>query len=111
MYRIFNIEILCENKVVSPVICLLHGVVQMCTVGLRSPISPCDSKPREVAQLYATIRTVRGKHSSIQLSEPVGKTPLGAFGRDKAEAGQHCLILECTVLDFECHGFCELVGC
>ena len=112
MYRIFSNKILCENKVVSPFIHLLHSVVQMCTVGPWSPLSPRDSKPREVVQLDGTIGTVCGKHSSIQLSEPVGKTPLGATGRNKAEAGQHCLIFsKRTMLYFQCHRFYELAGC
>ena len=112
MYRIFSIKILCENKVVSPVIHLLHSVVQMCTVGLWGPLSPGDSVPREVTQLDATIGTVCGKHSSIHWPELVGKTPLRAFGRDKAEARQCCLIFsECTMLYFQCHRFHELAGC
>ena len=112
MYRILHVKILRDDKVVSPVIRLLHSVVQMCTVGPWSPLSPSDSKPREVVQLDATIGTVCGKHSSIQLSESVGKIPLGATGRDKAEAGKCCIIfLKCTMLYFQCHWFCKLAGC
>ena len=112
MYRILYVKILRDDKVVSPVIRLLHSVVQMCTVGPWSPLSPSNSKPRKVVQLDATIGTVCGKHSSIHWPELVGKTPLRAFGRDKAEAGQCCLIFsECTMLYFQCHRFHELAGC
>ena len=109
MYRILYVKILRDDKVVSPVIRLLHSVVQMCTVGSWSPLSPCDSKPREVTQLDATIGTVCSKHSSIHWPEIVRKFLLRAFGRDK---GQCCIIfLKCTMLYFQCHWFCKLAGC
>ena len=105
-YHILCIKILCDDKVESPVVHLLHSVVQMCTVRSRGALSPSHSIPREVAQLDATIGAVCSEHSSIYLSELVGKVSLGAFGRDKAEARQHFFISsECTVLDFQCHRF------
>ena len=85
LYHILHIKILCDDKVESPVIHLLHSVVQMCTVGSRGASSPSHSIPREVAQLDATIGAVCGEHSSIYLSELVGKVFLRAFGRDEAE--------------------------
>ena len=84
-YHILCIKILCDDKVKSPVIHLLHSVVQMCTVRSWSALSPSHSIPREVAQLDATIGAVCSEHSSIYLSEPVRKVSLRAFGRDKAE--------------------------
>ena len=112
MYHIFSIEILCEDKVVSPVIRLFLSIVQMCTVSPWSLLSSSDSKPREVAQLDATVRAVSGEHSSIHTSEPVGKFLLRASGGDKAEVRQCCIILfECTVLNFQCHRFCEPAWC
>ena len=112
MYRILQFKILCDDKVESPVVHLLHSVIQMCTVRLWGALSPSDSITREVAQLDATIGTVAGKYSSIHLSESVGKVPLRAFGRDKTEIRQFCLIFsERTVLNFQCHRLCELAGC
>ena len=112
MYRILRVKILCDDKVESPVIHLLHSVKQMCTVKPRGALSPSDSIPREMAQLDATIGTVAGKHSSIHLSEPVGKVLLGAFGGDKTEIRQFCLIFsECAVLNFQCCRLRELAGC
>ena len=84
----------------------------MCTIGPWGPLSPSNPKPREVAQLDATIGTVQGEYSFIYLSEPVGKILLRAFGIDKAEVTQCCVMLsECTVLNFQCHRLCELAGC
>ena len=84
-YHILHIKILCDDKVKSPVIHLLHSVVQMCTVRSRGALSPSHSIPREVAQLDATIGAVCSEHSSSHLSELVGKVFLRAFGRDEAE--------------------------
>jgi len=112
MYRVHCIKILCDDKVVSPVIHLLCRAVAMSTVCLWSTHFPSDSKPREVAQLNAAIGAVCSEHPTIHLSEPVGKVSLGAFCRDKAETRQCCLILsECTVLDFQGHRLCEFAGC
>ena len=112
MYRIHCIKILCDDKVVSPVIHLLHSAVAMSTVCLWSTRFPSDSKPREVTQLNAAIGAVCSEHPTIHLSEPVGKVSLGAFCRDKAETRQCCLILsECTMLDFQGHRLCEFAGC
>ena len=110
-YLIVCTKILCDDKVESPVILLLHGTVQMCTVIPWGLLFPSDSNPREVAQLDATIGAMRGEHSSIQLLKPVGKVLLRAFGRNKAELRQYCLIFECTMLDFQCDWLCELAGC
>ena len=85
IYRILHLKILCDDKVESPVVHLLHSLVQMCTVGPWSTFSPSDSKPREVAQLDATIGTVCGKHSSIHLPKCIGEVLLRALGGDKAE--------------------------
>ena len=112
MYHILHIKILCDDKVESPVMHPLHSAIQMCTIRPWDALSPSDSIPREVAQLDATIGTVTGKHSSINLCEPVGKVPLRAFGRDKTEIRQFFLIFyECAVLNFQCHRLCELAGC
>ena len=112
MYHILSIKILCDDKVVSPVIDLLHSAIKMCTVGLRSAPSPSDSVPREVVQLDATIGAVQSEHSSIHLSEPVGKVSLRAFRGDETEIRQYCLVLsECTVLNFQGHRLCEFTGC
>ena len=61
MYRIFGLKILCDDKVESPFVHLLHSVIQMCTVGPWGPLSANDNIPREVAQLDATIRAVCGE--------------------------------------------------
>ena len=113
MYLILHIKILRDDKVVSPVIRLLHSEIQMCTVGSWCPLFPSDSKPRKVAQLYATKGAVCGKHSSIHLSEIVREFLLRASGGDKAEVrGQCCLIfLVRTMLYFQRHWFCKLAGC
>ena len=85
MHHIFCLKILCDDKVESPVVHLLHSLVQMCTVRPWSAFSPSDSKPREMGQLDATIGTVCGKHSSIHLPECIGEVLLRALGGDKAE--------------------------
>ena len=111
-YRIFCFKVLCNDKVVSPVMHLLHSVVQMCTVQPWDALSPRDSKPREVAQLDATIGALSGEDSSIHFSEDIGEVLLRAPGRDNAEIGQCCFIFsECTVLDFQCHRQGKLAGC
>ena len=111
MYHILCLKVLCDDKVESPLIHLLHSVVQMCTVGSWSPLSPSDSKSGEVAQLNATIGAVCGEYSSFHLSEPVRKVLLRAFSRHKGELRQSCLIFsECTVLNFQCHRLRELAG-
>ena len=86
MHHIFHIKILCDDKVVSPVIHLLHTVVQMCTVRPWGALFPSDSIPRKVVELDPSIGGVCGEYSPIHLSELVGKSPLKAFGRDKVEA-------------------------
>ena len=40
------VSILCDDKVKSPFTHILPGVVQVCTVGPRGPLSPDDAKPR-----------------------------------------------------------------
>ena len=80
-YTLQCIKILNDDKVDPPVRCLLFdGVVDLCTVGTWSPLSPSDSNTREVAQLDATIGTVCREHSSIQLLECVGEGLLGTLG-------------------------------
>ena len=101
LYRILCIKILCDDKIVPPVVHLLHSVVQMCTVRSWSLLSPSHSIPREVAQLDATIGAVCGEYSSLHLSKPVGKVLLRTLGRDKVQARQNFIIFsESTVLDF-----------
>ena len=73
--------------------------------------SPSDSNPREVAQLDATTEVMGGEHSSIQLSEYVGRVSLRAFGGNKGKVRQRSLILsECTMLDLQCHRIVNLHG-
>ena len=46
-YLFHDVKILCDDEVNSPFIhLLLHGVVQVCTVGPRGPLSPGDANPR-----------------------------------------------------------------
>ena len=99
-YSLQCIKIFSDDKVDSPIGCLLFdGVVDLCTVGLWSPLSPSDYNPREVAQLDATIGAVCREPSSIQLLEYVGEGLLGTLGRDEVEITKRCLISGCTVLD------------
>ena len=85
-YGLYCIKILNDDKVDSPVRCLLFdGVVDLCTVGLWSPLSSTDSNTREVAQLDATIGAVCREPSSIQLFECVGEGLLGTLGGDEVE--------------------------
>ena len=112
MYRILSIKIWYDDKVEPPLIVSLLSVVYMCTVRSQCSFSPSHTNPREVVQLDATIRATCGKHTSISLSKSVGKVPLRAFGEDKVEVRQCCLILcECTVLNFQGHRLCEFAGC
>ena len=79
-YTLQCIKILNDDKVDPPVRCLLlDGVVDLCTVGTWSPLSPGDCNTREVAQLDATIGAVSREPSSIQLLECVGKGLLGTL--------------------------------
>ena len=99
-YSLSCIKILNDDKVDSPVRCLLlDGVVDLCTVGPWSPLSSSDYNPREVTQLNGTIGAVSRKPSSIQLLECVGKGLLGTLGGDEVEISKRCLISGCTVLD------------
>ena len=99
-YGLQCIKIFSDDKVDSPVRCLLlNGVVDLCTVGLWSPLFPSDSKPREVPQLDATIGAVCEEPSFIQLLEYVGEFLLGTLGGDEVEINKRCLISGCTVLD------------
>ena len=112
MYHILCIQILCDHKVESWFIHLLHSVVQMSTVWSWGPTFPSDSNSREVVQLYAAVGAVYSEHSSNHLSELVGKVSLRTFCRDEAETRQCCLFLsECAVLDFQGHRLCEFTWC
>ena len=111
MYRILGIKILYDDKVESPVL-LPNSMVQMCTVGSRCLLASGNTNPREMAQLDATICAVCSEHSTVHLSKSVWKVFLRALGEDEAEVRQYCFILcQCTVLDFQCHRFCELARC
>ena len=98
-YGLYCIKIFSNDKVDSPIRCLLlDGVVDLCTVGTWSPLSSTDSNTREVAQLDGTVGAVCREPSSIQLLEYVGEVLLGTLGGDKVEISKRCLISGCTVL-------------
>lgn len=84
-YFDLDFNILCNNKIQSPVMNSLSSVVDLGTVRPWSPLSPSYSKSRKVGQLDATVETVWGKHSSLQLCKLVRQFSLRATGRDKVE--------------------------
>ena len=65
--HILCIKILCDDEVKSPIISLVHSVVQMCAVRPLALLSASNPKPREVVQLDATIGAVCSSSTCLNL--------------------------------------------
>ena len=109
-YFDLDFNILCDSEIKSPVMNPFRSVVNLGTVRPWSPLSPSNSNSRKVGQLDATIGTVWGEHSSLQLCKLVRKVSLRATGGDKAEIWQYFVIFECPMLNFQCERFPKLAG-
>ena len=98
-YTLQCIKIFSDDEVDSPVRWCFDGIVDLCTVGPWSSLSPNNPKPREMSQFDATVGAVGREPSSIQLLECVGEGLLGTLCGDEVEISKRCLISGCTVLD------------
>ena len=57
------LEVLCDGKVVSPIIYLLYSMVQMCTIQLFGLLALSSVNSTEVVLLDATVGVVYGNYS------------------------------------------------
>ena len=80
----------------------LWDVEDLSSVVFSFPLPPCNSDPREVAQLNGSIGSVAGEYSSSERLELVGQCLLVAFGREEGQRRELARALQVgTVLQLQ----------